>query len=48
MVQQVQAPSQNNNGAVEAERQAEAQRNAEAENNVPQRRSVKLKKRDNV
>ncbi|WP_242277644.1 YHYH domain-containing protein, partial [Bacillus cereus group sp. BfR-BA-01446] len=25
------APSQNNNGAVEAERQAEAQRNAEAE-----------------
>ena len=28
------APSQNNNSAVEAERQAEAQRNTEAENNV--------------
>ena len=42
------APSQNNNSAVEAERQAEAQRNTEAENNVMQKHSVKLKKRDNV
>lgn len=42
------APSQNNNNAVEAERQAEAQRNTEAENNVMQKHSVKLKKRDNV
>ncbi len=35
------APSQNNNGAVEAERQAEARRNAEAEKQRPQRRSRK-------
>ena len=39
------APSQNNNSAVEAERQAEAQRNTEAENNVLQKCNATLRRK---
>ncbi len=42
------APSQNNNSAVEAERQAEAQRNTRRKNNVLQKRNATLRRKNNV